>query len=1089
MFKSLLLKGRTLCLLLCCMVSSLVVTAQTKHTGKVIGGDDKLPVVGASVRIKGTNTGTVTDVNGDFTLTLSPGNVLVVSYIGYVTQEVPVNGGAFLTITLQPSSSTLNEVVVTGYTAQRKKDITGAVAIVDVASMNTVTAGNTTTLLQGQASGVTVTNSGQPGGVTSINIRGVGSIFSTAPLVIVDGVAASLDNINAEDIESIQVLKDAGAASIYGVRGSNGVVVVTTKRGKQGKATITYDGQYGTTDPLSKGFNLGGTQTYMQAEFLSYKDDGHTGAGNPNPQFDPNATGTWSIPDFISPAGAHTGDPGTTIASYTLNPVTGTGNQVTMANKVGTDWFHEVFKSAPTQQHNITASGGSDKTTYLMSLGYLDQQGTLLGAYEKRYSLRVNTNFNVADHIRIGENAYMFYKQNPGLPASSNQNEGNVISYTYREPPIIPVYDIAGNFAGTRSQGLSNSQNPVADATRASTYAIANDWQMIGDVFADVDFLKHFNFHTQFGGTVDNFFNSNFSADAYENAEGNTNGNNYGENSGYNSNYTWQNLLTYNQQFGKHSIKVLVGSEAITTYGRGENANRGGYILTDPNFLQLNTGIASTQTNSDYIYSNRLLSYFARIEYAFNDKYLLQANVRRDGSTFFAPGHQWGTFPSASVGWRVSKEDFMKGIAWLNDLKIRGGYGEAGSLGGVPIAPNNANNLYGFSPGGSFYDINGTSTNTVFGTNKSQIGNTATTWETDKTSNIGFDATILNNTIDVTFDVYKKAVSGFLFQELFLSPAGGAQAPFVNAGNIQNTGFDLSATYHGHVNDFKFNLTLNLSHYSNIVKSLTPGTPYLDVNSGGSSRLQNFVRLQPGEPVGEFFGYQEQGLYQTAAAANNSAGVPWYAGAEAGLENLKDVNGDGTVNANDRTFIGNPNPTLTGGFNLNASYKGFDLNAFFYGVYGNKVANYIKYWTDFPQVFDGNVSANVVADSWSPAPGANNSNATIPMLTRAANLGNTAAFTSYYIENGSFLKLKSLQIGYTIPSDQLKRFGISKFRIYVLGNNLFTITKYDGLDPELPPSNLTNSNLSQPDNTSFGIDFGNYPSNEKRYTLGVQVTF
>jgi TonB-linked SusC/RagA family outer membrane protein len=1082
MFKSLLLKGRTLCLLLCCMVSSLVVTAQTKHTGKVIGSDDKLPVVGASVRIKGTNTGTVTDVNGDFSLTLSPGNVLVVSYIGYQSQEVTVKGGEFLTITLQASSSTLNEVVVTGYTAQRKKDITGAVAIVDVNSMNTVVAGNTNDLLQGQASGVTVTNSGQPGAATSINIRGIGSIYSTAPLVIVDGVQEDLTNINAEDIESIQVLKDAGAASIYGVRGSNGVIVVTTKKGKQGKATITYDGQYGTTDPLSKGFNLGGTPTYMEAEFLSYKDDGNVGAGNPNTQFDPNATGTWSIPDFISPAGAHTGDPGTTAAAYTLNTLTGVGNQVTMADKVGNDWFHDVFKSAPTQQHNITASGGSDKSTYLMSVGYLDQNGTLLGAYEKRYSLRVNTNFNVADHVRIGENAYMFYKQNPGLSGAANQNEGNVISYTYREPPIIPTYDIEGNYAGSRSPGLSNASNPVAIATENNLYNIANDWEMLGNIYADVDFLKHFTIHTQIGGTIDNGYDHNFNPDQYQNAEGNTNGNSYNESAYYNSSYTWQNTLKYNQTFGKHSVSLLLGSEAITNYGRNIDASRGNYILTDPNFVDLNTGSASTQQNYDGVYANTLLSYFARLEYAFNDRYLLQANVRRDGSSFFAPGHQWGTFPSATAGWRISKEDFMKGVSWVNDLKLRGGYGEAGSLGNIGNAVNNAYNLYGFSPGGSSYDINGTSNQVVLGFNKSQVGNTATTWETDKTTNVGLDASLFNSVLDFSVDVYKKAVSGFLFQETFLSPAGGAAAPYVNAGNIQNTGIDFSATYHGHIDDLKFNLSLNLSHYKNIVEALSPGTPYLDINSAGSTRLQNFVRLEPGEPVGEFFGYEEQGLYQTAAQAKNSAGVPWYAGAEAGLMNLKDVNGDGTIDANDRTFIGNPNPTLTGGFNINASYKGFDLNAFFYGVYGNKVANYVKYWTDFPQVFDGNVASNIIADSWSPAPGANNSNATIPMLTRAANLGNTAAFTSYYVENGSFLKLKSLQFGYTIPSAELKRFGIAKFRIYVVGRNLFTVTKYDGLDPELQNSNLN-------DNTSFGIDFGNYPSNEKNYTLGVQVTF
>ena len=296
--------------------------------------------------------------------------------------------------------------------------------------MKSVVSGNTTSLIQGQASGVTVTGSGQPGGSISVNVRGIGSIFSTAPLVIIDGVQGSLDNINPQDIESIQVLKDAGAGAIYGIRASNGVVVVTTKKGRQGKATITYDGSYGTTKALPDGFKLGGTATYEEAEFESFRNDGKTGVGKPNKQFDPNGTGTWSIPDYITPAGGKVGDgnPLEAPSTYNLNPLTGAGtNPITLANKAGTDWFHAIFKSAPTQQHNIQASGGNDKSTYLMSLGYLNQQGTLQGTYEKRYSLRVNTVFNVADHIRVGESGYLYYKQAPGIAASSNQNEGNVI--------------------------------------------------------------------------------------------------------------------------------------------------------------------------------------------------------------------------------------------------------------------------------------------------------------------------------------------------------------------------------------------------------------------------------------------------------------------------------------------------------------------------------------------------------------------------------------------------------------------------------------------------------------------------------------
>jgi TonB-linked SusC/RagA family outer membrane protein len=1088
MFKSLLLKGRFLGMLLCCLVSSLVVTAQTKYKGKVIGSDDKLPVVGASIRIKGTSTGAVTDVNGDFTLSLIPGNTLVVSYIGYQTAEIKVGTDANIRITLQAGSNSLNEVVVTGYGSQRKKDITGSVAIVNVTTMKSVPAGNTSSLLQGQASGVTVTNSGQPGGAASVNIRGIGSIFSTQPLVIIDGTPGKLDDINVNDIESIQVLKDAGSASIYGVRGSNGVVVVTTKKGKSGKAQITYDGLYGTTRPLSQGFKLADTKTYMQAEYESYKNDGLLGV---NKQFDPTGSGTWSIPDFISPAGAKVGDAGTTLADYTLNPLNGVGNQVTMANKQGTDWFHEVFKPAPLTTHNITASGGNDKSTYLMSVNYLNQQGTLIGTYEKRYSVRANTAFNINDHVRVGENAYLFNKNNPQV---GNQNEGNAISFIYREPPIIPVYDIKGNYAGSRAPGLSNSQNPYAIVQRnlANTQLRGNnqDWQMMGNIWGEADILKHFTLRTQFGGTVENYYNRYFSPTPYENAEGNTGSNAYTEYSGYNSSYTWTNTLKYNQQFGKHSINVLLGEEAINNYGRLVQASRGNYIAsTDPNYVDLDTGDPSGQLNTNKNgvllngpFSNTIQSFFFKLDYSFNDKYLLSSTVRRDGSSFFAPGHRYGTFPSVTLGWRISKEDFLKGANWLNDLKLRGGYGSLGSLSGVQTQPYNAFNLYTAGPGTQYYDIAGKGNSAILGSSLTQLGNPLTTWETDKELNIGFDATILNNALDFSFEYYKKTVTGLLFQSQLPAPQGILYPPYINAGNLQNTGFDASVTYHGNINAFKFNIGLNVSHYSNLVKSLNSGQPYLDVNSGGSTRLANFVRLQPGQPVGEFFGYQVLGLYQNQAEVNSSAQYP---GAKPGLFKLEDVNGDGKIDANDRTFIGNPNPKFTGGLNLNGSYKGFDFSAFFYGVYGNKVANYVKYWTSFPAVFDGNVSANILTNSWRP--GADNTNATIPILSRQANLGNTGAFNSFYIENGSFLRLKSLQIGYTIPAAQLKAIGVSKLRIFVLGNNLFTITKYTGLDPELQNSNLNNSTAG--DNTSFGIDFGNYPANEKRYSVGIQATF
>ncbi|MDN3579684.1 SusC/RagA family TonB-linked outer membrane protein [Mucilaginibacter flavus] len=1083
MFKSLLLKGRFLGVLLCCLVSSLVVTAQTKYKGKVIGSDDKLPIIGASVRINGSTTGAVTDVNGEFSLSLSAGQTLVVSYIGYQTAEVKVGSNTNMTITLIAGNNALNEVVVTGYTSQRKKDITGSVAVVNVASLKTVPSGNTASLLQGQAAGVTVINSGNPGGSATVNVRGVGSIYNTQPLVVIDGVQGSLNDISPNDIESIQVLKDAGSAAIYGVRGSNGVVVVTTKKGKTGSAVVTYDAYYGTQRPLADGFKLADSKTYVEAIYESYKNtpkaDGTGNLLNGNAQYDPNNTGTWTVPDYLTPQGAKAGAPNTDPSTYVLNPYI-TDNQITKANKQGTDWFHEVFKPAPIQSHNVTASGGSEKSTYLMSVNYFNQQGTLIDTYDKRYSVRANTLFAIGNHIRVGENAYIFYKRNPNV--SNNQNEGNAISYIYREPPVIPVYDIAGNFAGTRSGALGNSSNPVAVQERSKNNR-NNNWDINGNIFAEVDFLKHFTIRTSFGGTVDNYYYYYYTVPAYENSEGNTSTNGFTEVAGYNSQYTWTNTLNYNQQFGKHSVKFLAGTEAVTTYRRGIRAGGGNYNISfDPNYVTVANGANPPSNGVDQLFDAGLQSFFGRLDYNFNDKYLLSGTIRRDGSSYFAPGHQWGTFPSVTAGWRVSKESFMKDISWLNDFKIRAGYGSLGSLSGIETRLSNAYNLYAQSNGNANYDINGTGNTTVTGLYKTQLGNLATTWETDKIKNIGFDATILNNKLDLSFEYFQKSVTGLLFPStdpsLALATVAVPNLPYVNGGNIQNNGVELTANYHGNVgSEFKYDLGLNVSHYSNLVKDLN-GIKYQDRNSNGSTRLQNFVRLQPGQPVGEFYGYQVIGLYKDAA---DIAASPTDGNAKPGLFKYADINHDGKIDANDKTFIGNPNPKFTGGFTLNMSYKNFDFNAFLYGSFGGKVFNYVKYWTYFPQVFTGNVSADILGPKvWKP--GADNTNATIPVLTRTANADNTGQPNSWYVESGTYVRLKSLTLGYTIPNSQIKSLGIKKLRFYFLANNLFTITKYSGLDPELQPSSTT-------DNTSTGIDFGNYPANQKIYNIGVNATF
>ena len=1048
--------------------------AQKNVTGKVTGPDGK-PVIGATVAVKGTNIGTSTLGDGSYSITL-PANkkVLVITFVGYDVSEVNVSTSGNVDVIMKLQSSTLNEVIVTGYSAQRKKDITGSVAVVNVNNLKVVPSGTTESLLQGQASGVTVVNSGVPGGGSNVRIRGITSIGATDPLVIVDGTPGSLHDLNVNDIESIQVLKDAGAASIYGVRGSNGVVVVTTKRGRSGKAKVTYDAYYGTQIPSKDGFNIANTQETANATQLSYINSGQT------PKHKQLGTGaTPVIPDYIFPTAAMEGNPNTNPSTYALYT-----NQITKTNKQGTDWFHEIFKNAPIQSHNISVSSANDKSTFFFSLGYFNQTGTLIETYLKRYSARINTSFNVNNHIRIGENAYFFYKQNPGF---TNQSEGNGISMSYRESPLIPVYDIKGNYAGTGSQGLGNAQNPVANMRRTHNNK-GNDWQMNGNVFAEADFLKNFTARSSFGGTVDNYYYSSFGYTAYENAENNKNPNSFQENFGYNSSWTWTNTLAYNNIFGDHSIKALIGSEAISNKGRAINGTRSGYFITDPsnltvdpNLWTLNFGPPNGQTTGNINgtpYASSLFSLFGRVDYSFHEKYLLSGTIRRDGSSVFSKDNRYGVFPSVSGAWRVTRESFMSSVKWLDDLKVRGGWGKLGSLSN--INSTNAFSLFNQAAANSYYDINGSNNSSALGIYASQIGNEKTTWEEDIITNVGFDAAFLKK-FDLSIEWYKKAINGLLFRPLSdITVVGGATPAFVNAGNIENTGIDASAGYHGSAmnRELKFDITANVTTYKNKVVSLPEGIKYYDRLSSpgtGSTRLGAFARLQPGEALGAFFGYEEIGLFKDAADVSSS---PTQTDAAPGRMKFRDVNGDKIIDINDRTFFGNPNPKFTTGLNLSATYKGIDFSAFFYGSFGNDVINYVRFWADFPQVWDGAISKDAVYNSWTPA----NTGAKVPRLERSATFSTTNNFSSYYMENGSFFRCKSIIVGYTLPFKELRHIGIEKLRVYVQATNLFTITKYTGLDPELSSSSLS-------DNTNFGIDFGNYPSNQRGFNFGVNLTF
>ncbi len=1062
--------------------------AQQTVTGKIIGSSDKQPIPFATVQVKGERGATQTATDGTFSIRLAKSTgTLVISAVGFDALSVPVSGDANLGIlTLNIQTTTLNDIVVTGYTAQKKKDITGAVAVVDINDAKKLTVTSSEQLLQGQASGVTVINSGAPGAQSTVFVRGISNFGHTQPLYVIDGVqVGDMSLVNPNDIESISVLKDAGAAAIYGISGGNGVIVVTTKKGKQGRTMINYDAYYGSQQPL--GGNPYHIMTPEQQSVVTFR------AGTGDTSLYPGGPGTLALYGYhggAAPAGSPFGPSGVTndpsIVNYYNFDANNPGNDFLVqkfAQGAGTNWWHQVFSPAPEQNHTLTASGGNDKSNYLFALNYLNQKGTLLNNYEKRYQVRINTNFFVKDHIHFGENAFITYRENNGGYNGTEQQEGGPIAYIFREMPLIPVYDVKGNFGGgfdgPGGEPLGNGSNPVAILARQKTNQ-SHFVTIEGNVFAEAEIAKYFSVRSSFGGLLYNQYYWNITYNTYENYETHTAPNAASENEQLTSNYNWTNTATYKQTFGKSDIQVLAGAEIKEFTGRFFSAGAQNFFSLSPAYVELQYGIqAQTPATSNIQQPNSTASFFGRLDYQYDDKYLLGATIRRDGYSEFAPGHQWGNFPSVSLGWRISQEDFMKSITWIDNLKLRGSYGVAGNNGN--ISANNAYTAYASGLGSSYYGIGGGISSITQGFYQSQIGNLNTTWEKDKMTNIGLDASIFRH-FDLSVEWYKKAISGLLFPNPLLSTDGGGGVPTVNVGDVQNTGLDISATYHGVVNrDFTFSIGANITTYKSLITAEpTPG--YFDF---GSNRDLDIVRNEVGHPIGEFFGYQTEGIYQSDAAA---AKGPTYGGAKAGSFIYKAINGDTSISAADRVFIGNPNPKFTYGINLGANYKGFDFTMVLYGSYGNKDFNYVKYWTSFYGTFEGGKSVDlynkgaIVANGVVTNPGASQ-----PGANFLQDLG-SSAMSSFYVESGSFLKCRVAQLGYTIKPAGLKKAGIEKLHFYVQVTNAFTITKYTGPDPELVPS-LSNNGSGINQSAAFGIDYGAYPNNQRQFIGGINLSF
>lgn len=1065
---------------------------QKRVTGRVTDASSQ-PLPGVNIMEKGTTNGATSDQNGNYAITVSSTNsVLSFSFIGYVTQDKVIGTSSVVDITLAESISTLDEIVVLGYSTQRKLDITGSVTVIDAKAMASQPVSSFGKQLQGLASGVTVYSSGDPTAASSIRIRGIGTINDNGPLFVIDGVSSrdqNLNNINPNDIESVQILKDASASSIYGAQASNGVIIITTKHGKAGSMQITYNGYYG-VQKVTKWYDPLNTQEYMEywqkaqktAKILSNWGEGK----NINSTFDElyNDNALWStdpdyavshsqfgsvgnpsLPEYIIPAGFN----GTPPAWTPTNRVTRIGN---------TDWFNEISRTAPIQSHQISASGGTESANYNFGFNYLDQEGVILATFMKRYSFRANTEMKIRKHIKVGENFTLAFTNQRSL---NNEN----LTMTYRCPSWIPVYDVAGEFAGTGAEGGGYAWNPYAVQWRT-----LNDkdrgLRIFGNLFAEIDFLKYFDFKSSFGISYNTGNGFYFRYPNPEHSEGSL-ATNLNEFMNWSNRWVFNNTLTFKYKLGNdHSFNAVAGTEAISDgVGRSLSGMRADYpFFNDPSTWILNNGSTSgMEANSSNYNKFALFGIFGRLDYAFQDKYLLTGIVRRDGVSRFSKENRYGVFPSVSAGWRISKENFLQSLTFITDMKLRAGYGITGNS-EIPAAYNYAY-TYGTDSRNFNYDISGSNNGSAVGMKLTQFGNSDTKWEETHMANFGLDLVLFNSHLESTIDVYQKTTSGMLVPDAYSPLAGNSSAPYINLGNMKNSGFDFSLSYRGESGDFRYDVTSTLFRYKNKVVKLNRNDLTRFYGDG------SFTIITKDQPISVFWGYEIEGIYKTKEELANHA-------LQAGINNdeeslasdnwrssigslkFKDQNGDGAITDDDQTVIGNPHPDFTYSLDFNLGYKNWDLNLFFFGLQGNDVFNYAKNTTDFNASIS-NKSHTIMAESWDPVKDANRD--TKLGILNINNTSDSDYSTSYYVENGSFLRCKNLQLSYTFPKSLNGKIGVNNLKVYGQVTNLFTITKYSGPNPDIGAVNYGGGG-----DWEKGVDFTSYPI-ARTMLLGVEMSF
>lgn len=1068
--------------------------AQKTVTGTVLD-EFGLGLPGVSILVKGTTTGTATDIDGKYSLSVPNDQAtLVFSFIGYAAVEQIVGPRSVINVSMKPDERTLTELVVTGYSIDSRRETTGAIATVNPKDLTVIPTGNVEQTLQGRVSGVTVITNGQPGTSSIIRVRGFGAFGGNEPLYIVDGLpTVSTDFLNPDDIESTTVLKDAAAASIYGARAANGVIVYTTKRGaRDKKLRVDYNGMYGFTDP-GTGLDMSNPQEYADLTWLAEKNTAALQNRAPaygHPQF---GTGSSPVmPYYLSlitrnpqtgAFGVASGQPGPLTQAqidqqrewYNVDPTRGTVRQLTRAmTGEGTDWYAALTRTAPLHRHSIGFNGGSETSRFYIGLGMQEQAGIMIGNQFKRYSLRANSEFDVTKRIRIGQNFQATYRQVLGQQGGTGgrgvSDDENDILQAFRMPSIIPVYDEFGGYAGTASRGFNNPRNPVASREGQLNNRNFNA-SAFGNVYGEWDIIDDLTFRTSIGGQYNNSYFWNFSRLQYENSENNS-AFGYGEGAGFSFGWTFTNTVSYKKKIGKHDFNFLGGQEALNS-GVGRNIDAVGQnpFSTDPDFITIsNLPVGTRQVNSSQFKGVNFNSYFGQLKYTFNDKYIVSAVVRRDGSSRFGANARYGVFPAFSAAWRISSESFLQSQTWIDDLKIRGGYGEMGNSNNVD--PLNQYSLFAGNVGASSYDITGSNSGAVIGFRRSRIGNPNAQWETAVTQNVGFDGTFFNGRLDVIFDWWRKDTKDLLFTvPIPLTAGSNAAAPAVNIGEMLNRGLDLLVTTRGNfTSDLTYELTVTGSTLKNEIVSLAPGLNFITSVNPSYRGIQP-IRNAVGQPLSSFFGYNTLGLFRNQEDVNSHAAQD---GKAPGRFKFEDVNGDGRITPDDRVFLGNPVPDFTGGMNFTLGYKGFDLSAYLYTSIGNEIWNQSRWFTDFFQTFEGAAVSRRLFDAWTPQ----NLDAKIPVVERVSNFSTSNVANSFYVEDGSYLRLQNLTLGYSAPASVLQKLKMERARVFASVNNLFTLTKYEGLDPAVGgDADLT-----------FGIDVGNYPVT-RGWTFGLNLSF